>query len=274
MPLRPFRRQYEQLSQFQWGRIIGMVEAGWTARRVVRQLGRSDCVVRKCWNQGIREISFIRRPGSGSPRQTSRREDRHIRPLCLLKPYEGAWLKDIWDRGAHYVGLSLTPAHRRLRLEWCRARGNWTAVEWNQVVFSDESRFNLSTDDNRVRVWRSRDERLNSAFALQRHTAPTAVVMVWGAIFYYTRSPLVLIRGTMTTQRYVHDILQPHVLPLIQRLRGAFFNKTMLGFTRQGCHKTVSALLLSFLGLPYPHICLQLSISGIIWDGELGIPRI
>ncbi|GFU62897.1 transposable element Tcb1 transposase [Trichonephila clavipes] len=41
---------------------------------------------------------------------------------------------------------------RRLRLEWCRARANWTAAEWDQVVFSDESRFNLSSDDNRVRV--------------------------------------------------------------------------------------------------------------------------
>ncbi|GFV04703.1 uncharacterized protein TNCV_4476441 [Trichonephila clavipes] len=30
-----------------------------------------------------------------------------------------------------------------------------------------------------------------------------------------------------------------------------FFNKTMLGLTRQGCHKTVSVLLLPFLG-PFP----------------------
>ncbi|GFV79111.1 transposable element Tcb2 transposase [Trichonephila clavipes] len=82
--------------------------------------------------------------------------------------------------------LPLTPTHRRLRLEWCRARGNWTAAEWNQVVFSDESRFNLSSDDNRVRVWRPRVERLNPAFALQRHTSPTAGVMVWGAIAYNT----------------------------------------------------------------------------------------
>ncbi|GFX84090.1 transposable element Tcb1 transposase [Trichonephila clavipes] len=48
--------------------------------------------------------------------------------------------------------------------------------------------------------------------------------MIWGAIAYNTRSPLVLIRGTMTTQRYVHDILLPHVLPLMQRLLGAIFS--------------------------------------------------
>ncbi|GFV88890.1 uncharacterized protein TNCV_1226871 [Trichonephila clavipes] len=47
-----------------------------------------------------------------------------------------------------------------------------------------------------------------------------------------------------------------------------FFNKTMLGLPLQGCRRTVSALLLPFLGLPDPQICLQLSISGIICDGE------
>ncbi|GFU71756.1 transposable element Tcb2 transposase [Trichonephila clavipes] len=67
MPLRRFRRQYEQLSQFQRGRIIGMVEAGGTARRVARQLGHSDCVVRWCWDQWMQDMSFTQRPGSRRP---------------------------------------------------------------------------------------------------------------------------------------------------------------------------------------------------------------
>ncbi|GFT21334.1 uncharacterized protein TNCV_3816201 [Trichonephila clavipes] len=55
-----------------------MVEAGWSSRRVTRQSGRSNYVVSRCWDQCIREMSFTRRPGSGHPRQTSRRENRHI----------------------------------------------------------------------------------------------------------------------------------------------------------------------------------------------------
>ncbi|GFT24374.1 HTH_Tnp_Tc3_2 domain-containing protein [Trichonephila clavipes] len=78
MPLRRFQGQYEQLSQFDKGRIIGLMEARWLARRVARLLGRSDCVVRRCWDQWIGEMSFTRRPGSVCPRQTSRRENRHI----------------------------------------------------------------------------------------------------------------------------------------------------------------------------------------------------
>ncbi|GFU42038.1 uncharacterized protein TNCV_4677191 [Trichonephila clavipes] len=76
------------------------------------------------------------------------------------------------------------------------------------------------------------------------------------------------------TAQWHHDILQPHALPFMQRSQEPFFNTTMLSLTRQGCHKTVSALLLPFLDLPDPHICLPSSISGIIWDGEVGIPRV
>ncbi|GFW04194.1 uncharacterized protein TNCV_2669591 [Trichonephila clavipes] len=66
--------------------------------------------------------------------------------------------------------------------------------------------------------------------------------MVWGAIACNTRSLFILIRGTLTAQWYVHDILQPHVLPLTQRAQEPFFNKTMLGLTRQGCLRTVSTI--------------------------------
>ncbi|GFW08567.1 hypothetical protein TNCV_2775891 [Trichonephila clavipes] len=73
----------------------------------------------------------------------------------------------------------------------------------------------------------------------------------------------------MTAQRYVQDILQPHVLPLMQRLPGAIFQQD-----NAQSRKTVSALLLPFFGLSGTLICLQSSISGIIWDDELGIPRV
>ncbi|GFT48364.1 transposable element Tcb1 transposase [Trichonephila clavipes] len=99
---------------------------------------------------------------------------------CLTEGHLGSWYP--------LRVLPLTPTYRCLRLQWCHARGNWTAAEWNQIVFSDESRFHFGNDDNRVHVWRPCGERLNPVFALQRHTAPTAGVMVWDAIVYNARS--------------------------------------------------------------------------------------
>ncbi|GFW06281.1 transposable element Tcb2 transposase [Trichonephila clavipes] len=54
-----------------------MMEVGWSARRAARQLGRSDCVVKRYWDQWIREMSFTRKPGSRRPRQTSLRRPPH-----------------------------------------------------------------------------------------------------------------------------------------------------------------------------------------------------
>ncbi|GFX53160.1 transposable element Tcb2 transposase [Trichonephila clavipes] len=138
------------------------------------------------------------------------------------------------------------PTRRRLRFEWYRTRGYWTAAGWNQTDFSEESRLNLNSDDNRVRVWRPRGERFNPAFALERHTAFTAGVMVWGYIAINTRSPLVLIRRTMTAQQYAYDILQPHALPLMQRLAGAIFQQDnawpYTARVSQDCLHTVTTL--------------------------------
>ncbi|GFY35123.1 transposable element Tcb2 transposase [Trichonephila clavipes] len=163
MPLRRFRRQYEQLSQFEKGRIVGMMDAEWSAKRVARQLDCSDCVVRRYWDWWIRDMSFTRIPGSGRHQQISRREDHHIVRNARVQPTASS--AAIQTQVAPSLGtpvssrtirrhlaeghlgsrrplrvLLLTPTHRRLRLEWCRAQGNWTAAEWNQVVFSNESR--------------------------------------------------------------------------------------------------------------------------------------
>ncbi|GFV72107.1 transposable element Tcb1 transposase [Trichonephila clavipes] len=138
-----------------------------------------------------------------------------------------------------------------------------TGLQRNGRIQSDESRFNLGSDDNRVCVWRPQVERLNPVFALQRHTTPTAGVMVWGAISYNTRSPLVLILGSMTAQRYVHAILQSHVLPLVQRLPGAIFlpdtARPHTAKMSQDCLHTVSTF-------PWPAQSPDLFPIEHIWD--------
>ncbi|GFV09960.1 HTH_38 domain-containing protein [Trichonephila clavipes] len=86
MPLRRNRRQYEQLTDFDRGRIIGLREAGWSNRRIGRHLGRSDMVVARCWQQWITEGRVYRRGGSGRPRNTNDREDRAIRRVATSAP--------------------------------------------------------------------------------------------------------------------------------------------------------------------------------------------
>ncbi|GFT55688.1 transposable element Tcb2 transposase [Trichonephila clavipes] len=186
------------------------MEAGWTARRVARQLGCSVCVVR-CWDQWIQEIIYTKarlRTPSTNQSWISRRppvvRNARVQPTTSSATLQAQLVPSLEAPvSSRTIRRRLAKGHLGL---WCQSRvlpltptEEWTAEEWNQVVFNDESRFNLRSNDNRVRVWGPRGERLNPAFALQRHTAPTAGVMVWGVIVYNTRQHLVLIRGPMTS---------------------------------------------------------------------------
>ncbi|GFW09518.1 transposable element Tcb1 transposase [Trichonephila clavipes] len=42
--------------------------------------------------------------------------------------------------------VPLTPAHRRRRSLWCREHRDWRDNEWGRVLFTDESRFSLSSE--------------------------------------------------------------------------------------------------------------------------------
>ncbi|GFX10031.1 transposable element Tc1 transposase [Trichonephila clavipes] len=128
MPGKRARRHFSQLREFERGLIIGMKTAGWSTRRVAGQVDRSECAVRNCWEQWIREGTHARKIG-------------HLAEANLKskRPFRA---------------LPLTPEHRQLRLHWCQARSMWNVTDWQKVVFSDESRFVLGTDDNRVRAWR------------------------------------------------------------------------------------------------------------------------
>ncbi|GFY11144.1 hypothetical protein TNCV_4471301 [Trichonephila clavipes] len=108
-----------------------------------------------------------------------------------------------------FRALPLTTEHRQMRLQWCQARSMWNVTDWQNVGFSDESRFFLGTDDNRVWVWRRTGERYDSPYTVLRHTARTAGVMVWGVIDYDSRSTLIVMRGTLMGQRTLMIFFDP-----------------------------------------------------------------
>ncbi|GFX71114.1 transposable element Tcb2 transposase [Trichonephila clavipes] len=154
-----------------------------------------------------------------------------------------------------FRALPLTPEHRQLRLQWCQARSMWNDTDWQKVVFSDESRFVLGTDDNRIRMWRRPGERYNSPHTVLRHAAHTAGVMVWEALAYDSLSTLIVMLGTLTGQRYVDDILRPHVGPFLNSLPGQFSSKVMLVCIQQELLKTSYVIFRLFHGRPAPPIC-------------------
>ncbi|GFX27409.1 transposable element Tc1 transposase [Trichonephila clavipes] len=162
-----------------------------------------------------------------------------------------------------FRALPLTPEHRQLRLQRCQARSMWNVTDWQKVVFNDESRFVLGTDDNRVRVWRRPGERDNFTHTVLRHTARTAGTMVWGGIAYDSRFTLIVMSGTLTSQRYVEDIFQPHVGPFLNGLPGAIFQQDN---ARPHTARVAQDFLLHFQTLPWPARSPNLSPIEHVWD--------
>ncbi|UYV63297.1 hypothetical protein LAZ67_2003685 [Cordylochernes scorpioides] len=158
--------------------------------------------------------------------------------------------------------LPLAPPNRLQRLEWCRARSTWM-TEWHRVVFSDESRFCLSSDSRRVRVWRRRGERSNPAAIVERPTVRQRVIMVWGAIVYDSRSPLLRIQGTMTAQRYVDDVLRPVTLPYLQGVPNALYQQDN---ARPHTARISQQALQDVQMLPWPPYSPDLSPIEHVWD--------
>ncbi|GFS59195.1 transposable element Tcb1 transposase [Trichonephila clavipes] len=113
----------------------------------------------------------------------------------------------------------------------------WNVTDLQKVVFSDESRFVLGTDDNRARV--------------SRRPA------------YYSQSTLIVMRGTLTGQRYVDDILRPHVGPFLNGLPGAFFQQDN---ARPHTARVAQDFLRHFQTLPWPARSPDLSPVEHVWD--------
>ncbi|GFU28903.1 transposable element Tc1 transposase [Trichonephila clavipes] len=254
----------------------------WSTRCVAGQVDHSECAVRNCWKQWTREVTPARKTGSGATIKTTRRDDPRIVRQALVDPTvtRSTIRADVGVAivpqtiSRHFAEanlkskrpfrvLPLTPEHRQLRLQWCQARSMWNVTDWQKVVFSDESRFVLGTDDNRVRVWRRPGERYNSPHTALRHTARTAGVMVWGAIAYDSRSTLIVMRGTLTGQRYVDDILRLHVGSFLNGHPGAIFQQDN---ARPHTARVAQDFLRHFQTLPWPARSPDLSPVEHVWD--------
>ncbi|UYV61852.1 hypothetical protein LAZ67_1006856 [Cordylochernes scorpioides] len=118
-------------------------------------------------------------------------------------------------------------------------------------------------DSRRVRVWRRRGERSNPAAIVERPTVRQCGIMVWGAIAYDSRSPLLRIQGTMTAQRYVDDVLRPVTLPYLQGVPNALYQQDN---ARPHTARISQQALQDVQMLPWPPYSPDLSPIEHVWD--------
>ncbi|GFS78105.1 transposable element Tcb2 transposase [Trichonephila clavipes] len=134
--------------------------------------------------------------------------------------------------------VPLTPAHWRRRSLWCREHRNWRDNEWGRVLFTDESRFSLSSDSHRIRIWRERGSRNHPSNIIERDRYGGRGVLVWGGIMLGNRTDLHIFNaGSVNGTRYCNEIL----LPYVRLFRGAMGLQFLFMDDNAPCHRTVAA---------------------------------
>ncbi|GFX61006.1 transposable element Tcb2 transposase [Trichonephila clavipes] len=135
------------------------------------------------------------------------------------------------------VCVPLNREHRTARLQWCCEHQNWTEQDGTCVLFSDESRFSLSSDCRRQLIWRESGTAYRPENNQEKDRYPTCSIMVWAGIMINGRTRVhVVANGTMTGQRYNDEVLLPHV----RLFRGAVGVKFVFMDDTATCHRTLT----------------------------------
>ncbi|GFY12837.1 transposable element Tcb1 transposase [Trichonephila clavipes] len=100
-----------------------------------------------------------------------------------------------------------------------------------------ESRFSLSSDCRRQLIWRESGTAYRPENIQENYRYPTCSIMVWAGIMINGRTRLhVVAIGTMTGQRYIDEVLLPHV----RLFRGGVGDKFVFMDDNATCHRTLA----------------------------------
>ncbi|GFV56368.1 transposable element Tc1 transposase [Trichonephila clavipes] len=145
------------------------------------RMQRKSSTVMQVWKQWAYEHRKTRKTGNGRRKMSSARDDQHLILMAVNnRTASSRQLVTRWSnvtvvlmlassirRRLLHRGLRariplyripLTANHQRLRLQRAHEHRAWRA-DCHQVVFSDESRFNLWDHDGRIRIRRYAGER-------------------------------------------------------------------------------------------------------------------
>ncbi|UYV65951.1 IRF2BP2 [Cordylochernes scorpioides] len=264
MPGHRKRRQFKQTDAFTRGMVIGLKRAGWSIRQIAADTHLGASTVHRLWRRWLEQGNVAIYRNVGATRVTSARVDRRILRQAVAAPQATctAILQHVQDTLDH--SISTRTISRRLvanGFHSCRPLRRLPLTPPNRR--QHESRFCLSSDSRRVRVWRRRGERSNPAAIVERPTVRQRGIMVWGAIAYDFRSPLLRIQGTMTAQRYVDDVLRPVTLPYLKGVPNALYQQDN---ARPHTSRISQQALQDVQMLPWPPYSPDLSPIEHVWD--------
>jgi transposase len=277
---------YCELTDFEKGRLIGLMEAGKSLYSVAQILQRDKKTIRLWWRRWQSTGNVEKLPGRGRKSTCSPRLDRALKNAIKrnrFSTYASIWhqnpsFQTVTQRTLRHRALQLgyisarpvrciplTMSHREQRLQWCSERASWQIGDWSNIVFSDESRFCLDMSDGRIRVHRLVTERYLDECIMEKDRYGGGSIMVWGAMSSSGLSRLFIVRGTMRAQDYIDQILEPEAIPFTLNAPNQIFQQdNARPHTAKITQKYLSDNFMPLL--PWPARSPDLSLIEHIWD--------
>lgn len=230
-------RQRRNLSRDECVMATTLIQEGLSFRAVSRRLGVSHSTILRMFRRFEETNDHIRRRGQGRPRGTTAIHDRFLQLNALRQRFVTSRHLQVQLSTTHNIHVSMSTVRRRLaernlsfripargprlnanhvraRLQFAREHVNWAVEDWERVLFTDETRFCLYSNDRRVRVIRRPYERYSQCNIRQTELFNGGSVLFWGGISLRARTDIVSLRGApLNSDRYITDILSEHVVP-------------------------------------------------------------
>ena len=218
-------------------RIFDLKNGGLPSQEVAERLGIHCTTVDRVYHRLLKNPEFYHvEPKSGRPQKLSP-QDRRFATLQLARGHAKTAIDiqrnffphvhpDTIRNSLREEGLSafkrrrvpfLNQHHIRSRLKWARAHQSWSVRDWERVIFSDESKFNLFGSDGLQYCWRRGGQALDPRYTKKEVKHGGGKLMVWGCVTPYGVGRLYRINGRMDSTKYI-SILQEAYLGTLEDL--------------------------------------------------------
>ncbi|KAK3541742.1 hypothetical protein QTP86_002101 [Hemibagrus guttatus] len=230
----------KELSKDTRNKIVDLHQAGKTESAIGKQLGVKKSTVGAIIRKWKTYKTTDNLPRSGAPRKISPRGVKMITRTVSKNPRttRGDLVNDLQRAGTkvtkatisntlRHQGLKscsarrvplLKPVHVRARLKFAREHLDDPEEDWENVIWSDETKIELFGKNSTCRVWRRKNAELHP-----KNTIPTVKhgggnIMLWGCFSAKGPGRLIRVKERMNGAMY-REILSKNLLPSARALK-------------------------------------------------------
>ena len=222
--------------------------SGLSLNDVAKKLKKSRRAVQNAYKEHFESNTFTDKPRCGRPRMSTLCKDKTLKRLALTnrRLYSKILSRQWHDVGGplispksvrrrlnkHKQGLNgrvaikkpfISKINQQKRLKFAHEFLHFSVTDWQTVLWSDESKFNLAGNDSqRIFFWRLQNESYKPECLQGTVKHGGGSIMVWGGMSSFGPGQLHQVEGIMNGAMY-RDILRKHLLPSATALFPATF---------------------------------------------------